>query len=69
MGGLHPRPKIYIGQRYAAPASKFIYGNDHIWSGPIISGCELGGSKLTIDFNKTLLYDEQVIVQEWAPWY
>eukprot|EP00483_Globobulimina_turgida_P006282 UN06292 len=50
-------------------ASKVIYGNDHIYSGPIISGCSVNNKMITISFNKTLLYDEKVVVQEWAPWY
>eukprot|EP01084_Bolivina_argentea_P257931 434642_1 len=69
MGNLHCRDKEYIGHRYAMGASKVIYGNDHIYSGPIISGCSVNNKMITISFNKTLLYDEKVIVQEWAPWY
>ena len=68
-GPIHCRPKIYVGQRYARGASKFIYGNDHIYTGPLISSCELNSNKITIQFNKTLLYGEKVIVQQWSPWY
>eukprot|EP01083_Nonionella_stella_P016835 46991_1 len=69
MGPVHPRPKIYVGQRLARAANKFIYGNDAIWSGPLISGCSLSNGKLVMEFNKSMLYDEEVMVQEWDPWY
>ena len=69
-GPIHCRDKVYVGQRYARGASKVIYGNDHIYSGPIISGCTLyPRDKITITFNKTLLYGEKVIVQQWSQWY
>ena len=69
MGNLHCRDKEYVGSRYAMGASRVIYGNDHIYSGPIISSCSLNNKMITISFNKTLLYNEKVIVQEWSPWY
>ena len=69
MGNLHCRDKQYVGSRYAMGASKVIYGIDGIYSGPVISGCTLNNGMITIEFNKTLLYDEKVVVQEWSPWY
>eukprot|EP00483_Globobulimina_turgida_P005465 UN05475 len=69
-GPIHPRPKIYVGQRLARGVAKFIYGKDHIWTGPLISGCSLDDNyKLTISFNQTLLYGEKVIVQTMGLWY
>ena len=66
---LHPRPKIYVGQRLARKANKFIYGNDGIWSGPLISGCSMENNKIIINFNKTMLYEESVIIKPWNMWY
>ena len=54
-GPIHCRVQIYVGQRYARDTSKMVYGNDHIYGGPIISGCEyFSNDNVTITFNKTL---------------
>merc|ERR1719163_2037887 len=41
MGPIHPRPKIFVGQRLAAGANKFVYGGDNAWTGPVMSGCQV----------------------------
>ena len=68
-GPVHPRPKIYVGQRLARGAAKFIYDHDIIWTGPVIASCELNGGEIVVNFNQSLLQKEEVIVQPFKLWY
>jgi len=68
-GPIHPRPKIYVGQRLARGAAKFIYGQDIPWTGPVISSCELSDHVITVRFNQSLLVREKVIIQPFKLWY
>ena len=62
MGPIHPRDKKPLGDRLAQAAYGSVYSGDVAVSGPVISGCTLDGSKLTITFNKTLLGKDSLMV-------
>ena len=71
LGSIHPRTKLYIGQRLARGVNKFVYNNDEIWQGPLIKGCELDMVKgiIYMEFRKDIMYDEQIIIQPFTLWY
>eukprot|EP01084_Bolivina_argentea_P088129 159117_1 len=71
MGPVHPRPKIFLGERMAIVVAKFVYGVDQIYSGPLLSGCYIDDNSktLTIQFNKTMMYDEKLFYQPFDAWY
>eukprot|EP01084_Bolivina_argentea_P064382 117422_1 len=71
MGPIHPRPKMFVGERMARVVAKFVYGIDQIYSGPLISGCnmDINGKTITIMFNKTLMYGEELFYQKFDAWY
>lgn len=60
MGQVHPRPKMYVGQRLAQAAYATIYNGNAIASGPVVSGCTVSGASLTLTYNKTLLKGEKI---------
>lgn len=59
---MHPRPKDLVGRRLAQAAFVTAYGGPGPASGPVLSGCRLEGSTLTLTFNATLLRGESVAV-------
>ena len=63
MGGIHPRSKYQVGRRLAIASHSLVYGGSGPETGPVISGCEVVGSKITIHFNKTLLKGEKLQVK------
>lgn len=70
MSHLHARPKLIIGQRLALAAKRFVYGQmDKIWQGPVIKDCFFESSFVICEFNETLLFDEEIIVQPPTFWY
>ena len=71
MGPIHPRPKIFVGERMARLVAKFVYDVDQIYSGPVLAGCEIDDSKqtLTVQFDKSLMYDEELFYQPFEAWY
>eukprot|EP01084_Bolivina_argentea_P222156 376096_1 len=71
LGSIHPRPKLYVGQRMAMNINRFVYNEEHIWNGPLIKGCELNiyDKIIKIEFNKNILYNEKVIIQPLNLWY
>jgi len=60
MGQVHPRPKMWVGQRLAQAAYATVYGGAALASGPVVSGCTLAGATLTLTFNATLLRGEKI---------
>jgi hypothetical protein len=62
MGQVHPRPKMYVGQRLAQAAWATVYNGSAIASGPVIAGCSVGSgsSTMTLTFNSTLLKGEKI---------
>lgn len=68
-GPVHPRPKIYVGQRLARGAAKFIYDHDIPWTGPVIASCQLNGGEIVVNFNQSLLQNEEVFVKPFKLWY
>ena len=63
MGGIHPRVKKPLGERLAQAAYGQVYNAPDVQvSGPVLSGCTLEGSKLTITFNSTLLGKDSMLV-------
>lgn len=66
MGGLHPRSKRPVGQRLARAAFNTAYGGTKAFTGPVLAGCTLSASSLTILFNTTLLRGDKVTLQPYA---
>jgi len=66
MGYLHPRAKDTVARRLAQGAYATIYNPSSplLATGPVISGCTLSGSTLTLIFNATLLKNEHVVVSK-----
>lgn len=54
MGGIHPRDKQPVGRRLGLAAAKQVYNiiDDNL--GPTITGCDLSGSILTVNFDGAL---------------
>merc|ERR1712154_63395 len=71
MGPIHPRPKIFVGERMARGVSKFVYNNDEIYSGPVLSGCVIDDASktLTVQFDQSLMYGEELFYQPFEAWY
>lgn len=72
LGNVHPRAKIYVGERLAMGAHRFVYArHDAIWQGPLIQSCRVDNddAAIYIEFDAHLLYDESVSVQPFALWY
>lgn len=67
MSSVHPRTKKYVGDRLAAAAwYGDAYGHmDKPAVGPVLSGCTLSGSTITLTFNTTLLRGETVVMKPW----
>lgn len=63
MGGIHPRDKKPVGDRLGLAAYNTIYGGTGPATGPTISGCEVQGDSLVVQFNQTLLRGDTVIIQ------
>lgn len=53
MGQVHPRPKAIIGRRLAQAAHAAIYGGASAPSGPVLTGCSVAGSVLTLRYNSS----------------
>jgi hypothetical protein len=66
MGGLHPRSKRIVGRRLADAAFNTVFGGKAAYSGPVLSGCTLSSSTLTIEFNSTILRGDTVVLQPYA---
>eukprot|EP00041_Stephanoeca_diplocostata_P008440 m.125345 g.125345 ORF g.125345 m.125345 type:complete len:736 (-) comp17323_c0_seq1:544-2751(-) len=66
MGGLHPRSKRPVGQRLARAAFNTVYGGTAAYTGPVLAGCTLSASTLTIAFNTSLLRGDRVALQPYA---
>jgi hypothetical protein len=66
MGQVHPRPKMYVGQRLAQAAFASVYGGDALASGPVLAGCALAGDALTITFDAARLRGEAIAWSEGA---
>ena len=44
MGGIHPRPKQFVGRRLALGARAIAYlDEDVVFTGPVLAGCRVGG--------------------------
>jgi hypothetical protein len=67
MGGIHPRSKKPIGERLARGAFNTVYGGTGSITGPTLSSCSTSGSTLTIEFDKTLLRGDTLVVQPFFP--
>eukprot|EP00912_Choanoflagellata_sp_UC4_P000343 UC4_evm6s209 len=66
MGGVHPSTKAHVGKRLAQAAFGLYYGHKDIaWTGPIVAACGVEGEKLRVEFNKTLLGADSIIVAEY----
>ena len=53
---IHPRPKITIGRRLALGAAAIGYGKkDVAYTGPVLAGCNVSKSSITLFFNESLL--------------
>jgi len=66
MGGLHPRSKRPVGRRLATAAFNTVYGGKAAFSGPVLSGCTLSDTTLTIDFNESMLRGDRLVLQPFA---
>ena len=64
MNQLHPRPKRALAARAAQAAASAVYGLGGPFVGPVLSGCRLGASTLTLTFNSSLLAGETVAVSK-----
>ena len=62
MGSIHPRSKIYVGQRLAKAAYNTVpsYGGKAAFTGPTLSGCALSATSLTIEFDPAMLRGDKV---------
>lgn len=60
MGCVHPRPKSWVGRRLAQAAFASVYGGAGPATGPVLAGCTLEGSQLTLIFNASLLLGDEV---------
>ena len=67
MSGIHPRSKKPVGDRLGSAAYNTVYGGKNAFTGPTIAGCALSGGKLTVKFNTSLLRNDKVVLQKWAP--
>jgi hypothetical protein len=61
-GGIHPRSKLAVGERLAAAAFNSVYGGTGATAGPTLSGCTLGATSLTVEFNASLLGGETLVL-------
>lgn len=64
-GGIHPRSKLKVGQRLAAAAFAIVYGGSNARTGPTLSGCSLTSDHLTIEFNSSLLGNEDIVLNSY----
>jgi len=68
MGYLHPRSKDTMARRLAEQAYATIYADptdaSALVSGPVISGCSVSGSTLTLNFDSALLKGHPVTVSK-----
>lgn len=67
MGYLHPRSKDTVARRIAQSAYATMYApptSPILSTGPVISGCTLTPTTLTLHFNATLLKGERVVVSK-----
>eukprot|EP01084_Bolivina_argentea_P160656 279725_1 len=69
MGPIHARPKLSVGQRLAMGVNHFIYKNNGIWQGPVVTSCQIQDDKIICKFNQTMLYDESITIQPFKLWY
>jgi len=67
MGGIHPRSKKPVGERLARGAFNTVYGGTASITGPTLTSCGVVGSSLTIEFDKTLLRGDSLILQPAFP--
>jgi len=63
MGGIHPRDKKPVGDRLGLAAFNTVYGGTGPATGPTISGCEVQGGQLVVQFNQTILRGDTVLIQ------
>lgn len=66
MGGLHPRSKRPVGRRLADACFNTVYEGKAPFTGPVLAGCSLTPTTLTIKFNTTLLRGGKVVLQPYT---
>eukprot|EP01060_Flectonema_neradi_P035146 TRINITY_DN637_c0_g1_i15.p1 TRINITY_DN637_c0_g1~~TRINITY_DN637_c0_g1_i15.p1 ORF type:complete len:687 (+),score=156.87 TRINITY_DN637_c0_g1_i15:46-2106(+) len=64
MGGIHPRIKSPVGRRLALAYYNSILGGTGVFAGPTISGCQMSSDSIEVKFNKTLLRNDKIMVQD-----
>jgi hypothetical protein len=64
MGSIHPRSKAPVGDRLAKAAFNTVFGGKAAFTGPTLAGCALTGSTLTIQFDRTMLRGDKVVLQK-----
>ena len=64
-GGIHPRSKHEVGRRLAVASHALVYGGSGPTGGPVISGCDVKGDKITVHFNKTALNGDTIQVKKY----
>ncbi|CAK9076056.1 Sialate O-acetylesterase (H-Lse) (Sialic acid-specific 9-O-acetylesterase) [Durusdinium trenchii] len=65
MGPIHPRDKKPVGDRLAAAAASIAYGLQGPFTGPTLAGCQMANGKITVQFNRSLLGSDRLIVQDY----
>ena len=67
MGGIHPRSKKPVGERLARGAFNTVYGGTGSITGPTLASCAVAGSSLAIEFDKSLLRGDTIVLQPAFP--
>ena len=67
MGGIHPRSKKPVGERLARGAFNPVYGGTGSITGPTLANCSVEGAALTIEFDKSLLRGDTIVLQPAFP--
>lgn len=67
MGGIHPRSKKPVGERLARGAFNTAYGGTGSVTGPTLANCTVAASSLTVEFDKSLLRGDTLVLQPAFP--
>ena len=64
-GGIHPRNKKPVGFRLGTAAFGAVYDGKGAVTGPTLAGCAVSAGTLKIDFNRSLLRGERVVLNKY----
>lgn len=65
MGPIHPRDKKPVGDRLAMAAVSVAYGKGTAFTGPTLSGCHVANGKIIVEFNRSLLGSDHLLVKDY----